>query len=46
MPAPPTPQIARPTIRAFIVGDAPQTVHPTAKTMKLEQKVHLLLNRA
>ena len=46
IPAPPAPQIARPTIRAFMVGAAPQTAEPTAKMTKLVQNVHLLLKRA
>lgn len=31
MPAPPRPQMARPTMRAFMLGAAPQTADPTSK---------------
>jgi len=46
MPAPPIPQMARPTFRASMLGAAPARAQPTEKTTKLAQKVHLALNLA
>nr|POE77913.1 hypothetical protein CFP56_09556 [Quercus suber] len=39
MPAPPTPQMARPTINASIDGAAPQTAEPTANMTNATQNI-------
>jgi hypothetical protein len=41
MPDPPTPAIALPTIRASIVGAAPQTAEPISKSMMLAMNRNL-----
>lgn len=43
IPAPPRPQIARPTISAFMVGAAPQTAEPTSKMAVVTIYSHLQL---
>lgn len=44
IPLPPGPQIVLPTIRATMMGAAPQTIEPTSKTTIDEMKSVLLLN--
>ena len=43
-PDPPTPQMARPAIKAFIDGAALQTAEPTLKRVTQRIYVHLALN--
>lgn len=45
MPAPPAPASTGPTISAFMLGAAPQTVEPSSNKTMLATKIHFILNK-
>ena len=43
MPLPPAPAMTRPTIRALMVGAAPQRAEPASKSTTVATRTHFML---